>query len=388
MRRGRLKKKRKMPKPVRLPSVVLSLDRRLIVIDQVPLRREAEKNAKAGMKAVAKIRAELEEFEKKILPEFQRWESAAFGAILTEERELNARLDRTEALIERVTMEAFFRGCPHYEAYALVMSADEREQNPAEGDDGDWEFGGGTPPGEDEDDGRTPEERIFHEFLRGALGVEPEFLHRSEYQKLFREFQRMTGAAGGSRPQGGRGVQRVAGPPDKSSRIKELYRILARRLHPDSCDSDAATAGLWHDLQESYTRGDVERMEILLAITDLHEGTGGSRTTLFHMRQVVREFARAVAALKSQLRKAKKSPAWKFWNHPDRASLEKIIRSELEESLGYLRREVADSQAVLDRWEKQSAAGRGRPAPKPPAARRRTSGPSRPSFPGQSFFDF
>ena len=367
---------------------MLSPDRRLIVIDQVPLRREAEKNAKAGMKAVAKFRAELDEFENRILPEFQRWESVAFGAILTEERELNARIARLEALIERVTMEAFFRGCPHHEAYALVMSADQREQNPAEGDDGGREFEGDPSSWEDEDDGFTAEERAFHEFLRGALGVEPEFLHRSEYQKMFREFRRMTGAATGSRPQGGRGAQRVAGPPDKSSRIKELYRILARRLHPDSSSSDAATAGLWHDLQDSYARGDVERMEILLAITDLHEGDGGSRTTLFHMRKVVQEFARAVAALKSQLRKAKRSPAWKFWKHPDRDALERSIRSDLEDNLSFLRREAADSQAVLDRWEKQSAAGRGRPEPKAQTARRRSSGPARPSFPGQSFFDF
>ena len=378
-----MRRKRKARTTFSFTRVELSLDRRLILIDQAPLRKHAEKEAKAGMKAMAKFRAELEEFENKILPEFQRWESSTFGALLTEERELLARLGYLQALINEVATESFFRGCHQHEAYALIMDDREREERRSrEGrpHDEDFDEQEEIP---DEDDGLTPEERSFHEFLRGALGVEPEVLHRSEYERMFREFQRMTGGdrgRSGHGAYGGRG-EKGAAPADKSSRIKELYRILARRLHPDSYDSDAAVSGLWHDLQDAYARGDVERMEILLAITDLHEGADGSRTTLFHMRQVALEFARAVAALKRRLGKARKTSAWKFKSESAREVMKKTIQNELDGKLAALREEVANHQALIDRWKKVHESRKPQPSNK-------RSARQSPPMSGQSIFDF
>ena len=368
-------------KSVSATRVELSLDLRLVLIDQVPLRKNAEKEAKAGMKTMAKFRAELEEFENKVLPEFQRWESSTFGALLTEERELVARLAHLDELINQVSMESFFRGCHQHEAYALIMADRERAERRSEERRSDDDPFDGPDEMEDEDDDLSPDERNFHEFLRGALGVDPEFLHPSEYDRMFHEFQRMAGGDRGKTSHGGLGEHRPAPPPDKSSRVKELYRILARRLHPDSYDSDASVSGLWHDLQDAYARGDVERMEILLAITDLHEGTDGSRTTLFHMRQVAREFARAVAALKKRLSQAKKTSAWKFRDLASRAVMEIKIRSELNRKLRCLREDVASQQALVDRWKKTSA-------PRPPTPPRKKPTRQPPPMPGQGNFDF
>ena len=122
-------------------------------------------------------------------------------------------------------------------------------------------------------------------------------------------------------------------------------------------------------------------MEILLAITDLHEGADGSRTTLFHMRQVAREFARAVAALKSRLGKARKTSAWKFRNPSTRYDMEKEMGYEINEKLIYLRGEVAGQEAVIDRWKQA-------PAPRPPAQRRKSAPRQSPPMPGQGMFDF
>src|SRR5439155_978861 len=42
-------------------------------------------------------------------------------------------------------------------------------------------------------------------------------------------------------------------------RIKEIYRRLVRRLHPDlRADGDASVSSLWHEVQEAYVAGDVE----------------------------------------------------------------------------------------------------------------------------------
>lgn len=379
----RKRKAQRKQKAISYTRIVWSLDRRIVLIDQGPLRKEAEREAKAGMRDMARFSVQLDEFERRILPEFQRWESATFGALLTEERELHARLGQLKSLINDVSMESYFRGCHPHEAYAMIMRARERAADSPEMDDPDEDD---TDPMPDNGDGFTAEERIFHSFLRNILGVEPEFLHRAEYENLFREFKRETGQNSGWGPHGARGGHSgynfPAPKPHRIGRIKELYRVLARRLHPDSPASAPATAGLWHDLQDAYARGDIERMEILLAITDLHEGADGSRTTLFHMREVAREFARAIEALKSRLAKARRTPAWKFWKQPDRTLMEKLIRRDLDGKLASLREEVANHEAVIERW-KRAADNRKRPQPRKKAPRK-----SPPHSSGQSFFDF
>src|SRR5205814_5812795 len=40
-------------------------------------------------------------------------------------------------------------------------------------------------------------------------------------------------------------------------RVKEIYRRLVRRLHPDlRADRDASVSSLWHEVQEAYAGGE------------------------------------------------------------------------------------------------------------------------------------
>ena len=60
------------------------------------------------------------------------------------------------------------------------------------------------------------------------------------------------------------------------ARVKELYRILVRRLHPDlRADASAAVSALWHEVQEAYAASDVAHMEILLALSDIESQQRG-----------------------------------------------------------------------------------------------------------------
>src|SRR5207247_7519930 len=69
-------------------------------------------------------------------------------------------------------------------------------------------------------------------------------------------------------------------------RVKEIYRRLVRRLHPDlRADGDATVSSLWHEVQEAYAAGDVARMELLLALSGLSNAPGAC-TTLSQMRSV------------------------------------------------------------------------------------------------------
>ncbi len=64
------------------------------------------------------------------------------------------------------------------------------------------------------------------------------------------------------------------------ARVKELYRALVRRLHPDlRADGNAAVSALWHEVQEAYAASDVARMELLLALSDLESSQVGEQTS-------------------------------------------------------------------------------------------------------------
>src|SRR6476619_135874 len=93
-------------------------------------------------------------------------------------------------------------------------------------------------------------------------------------------------------------------------RVKEIYRRLVRRLHPDlRADGDASVSSLWHEVQEACVAGDVARMELLLALGDLSDGTG---TTLSQMRSVLGELTRSVRALELSLVEAGREDSWNF----------------------------------------------------------------------------
>src|SRR5437588_12761186 len=80
------------------------------------------------------------------------------------------------------------------------------------------------------------------------------------------------------RPEDGRRSAVDEEPPEPGTidpRVKEIYRRLVRRLHPDlRADGDATVSSLWHEVQEAYAAGDVARMELLLALSDLSNALG------------------------------------------------------------------------------------------------------------------
>jgi hypothetical protein len=122
--------------------------------------------------------------------------------------------------------------------------------------------------------------------------------------------------------------------PRSDARVKELYRLLVRRLHPDlRADGDAAVSTLWHEVQEAYALGDIERMEILLALSDIESNNLGDQTSLFQMRAVFAELKRALRALQKSLSHARHDEAWNFARKGAGKALRQRVQEELEADL-------------------------------------------------------
>ena len=358
------------------PSFKPVTDRRLVSVDGSPLRKRAAAEFKGEMAALEKARAELRRFETKERPAFGAWLAATFGALLTELRENAREIEEKQSLLDEVQMAMVWEGYSNpRKAYAEVMK---RRNNPEPQDDDEDDFFGGKPgdskfskdgePEYDPDDDFDffeeevlevpPEARVamFEDFVRGVLGLNPKQIPKTTYDEMFAQFEAdmFGGLPTGNPP---RIPPSFDTPPRHSGegRIKEIYRILVRRLHPDlRADGDTGVSGIWHEVQEAYEARNLQRLETLLALTEMGDGADGAQTTLGQMREAIKELQRALRAVQWSIREAKHDPAWGFTGKNSVAQ-EKSIRRQMEDDLARQRRALADLNRILEDWSRPVA---------------------------------
>ena len=350
-----MNRRRKPPSVPEMPRVRYSKDRRIVLLDQQPLREEAGGEAKRFMREVHEHSEKLAEFDRTIRPAYERWESENLGPLLDEERRLNAQIAELEHRINFADFESLFTGRDPFEIFEETgREAEEEESIPEANEEPQHE--------PDPDADFDPEERDFRSYVRFIFGDDPDELGPAKYKRLFEDYRRWRAKMGGVRSPGR--------PQEKDipARVKEIYRILVRRLHPDTGRdrSNPQTRKLWDDLQEAYAALDLERMEVLLAITDLHEGGSSVRSTLYHLRQVARQLRSQLDGLKVRLRQIKKSPAWTFWHAKDRQSAGEKIRATVVTRIRAAKQQLSILEKEVQRWKEQANRHRERSAKSSP----------------------
>lgn len=356
-----MKKKRRTPaKATSIESQIP--ERRIVPLDQAPLRKEAVGSARAAMREISRLNKTLEEFDRTIEPAYSRWERDNIGDLLAREAELKARINRITELMEFATMESLFTG---KSPYNIFTKAEQEQRERAE--DPPPDPGPSEEEREREEEARRrdaafgEEERDFRAHLRNIFGYDPESMTKRDYKRMFgdykkwrEQFEAATAAATRSKS---------AAIP---GRIKELYRHLVRRLHPDTGKTpDPFLGSLWHDLQEAYKNRDLERMELLLAITEVNTGGDAVQSTLFHIRLVSKKLGTTLAGLKKRISGIRKSEAWKFWHANDRKHAEKTIRKAAEARVEKEEMNLAQLEAEVAWWKSQARPQRTAPPRKP-----------------------
>lgn len=362
------------------------------------------------MREANKLSATLAEFDRTILPTYERWEREHLAPLLDEERRLAVKIDELEHLIHKASLESLFTGGDPYEIFARAQKELEK-QRPTSATDSDFEgeasddFSEAHGDSDDETDEAakaeahlSEEERDFRSYVRFMSGEDPDSFSSREYTRLFREYRRWREKMGATRASSQRKTT------DIPARIKEIYRVLVRRLHPDAgkANPDPHIERLWHDLQEAYAAMDLERMEVLLAITDLHESGDAMRSSLYHLRKVAKEMASNIRKLKARFREVSTSEAWVFWHAKDRDKAGEKIRTAIVSRIQESQEYISALEKDIDDWKKDSEEERAsaqpkqvRPAKAPPvfgeAPPRKKSGPAsnkQAPSPHQRDFDF
>jgi hypothetical protein len=335
------------PSNLKRPPVT---DRRIVAVDDGPLRRRAAKECHKAMAKLEKIRAELQRFEQEDRPSFGRWMAATFGALLTELRDNAQLIHEQESLIMEVETEMIWsnRRNPR-KAYAAVIKR--RERPDADDDFAKWD----TRDRFEEMGGENlKEERraLFDDFVRSVLGINPKRMGNANYANMFAEFEANMFGEGQQASPFHTHDQEKPSASSEETRIKEIYRILVRRLHPDlRADGDATVSAIWHEVQEAYEARNLDRLGTLLALTEMESGTN-DQASLSQIRGALADFNRAFRAIQRSLAEAKRDPAWGFSRNPNHGPMEKRIRREIEESISQQRRVLADLKGTIDDWSR------------------------------------
>jgi hypothetical protein len=310
----------------------------IIVIDQAPLRGAVRADCTSAMDRLERARMGWHRFERHDKPAFVRWRAREFGALLSKAREVEEQIRDAQTLVHEVEMEMRHGFQDAHSAYQRVMF---RRENPGKANEESSEAGTGSKLSEFE------QEALFQEWVRKSFGTNPDKMDDAVYSTTFEVFKSnmFRGLREELRPRSAnRPSARARFKPEpeeegKASppidvRVKEFYRRLVRRLHPDlRADGSAEVSALWHEVQEAYAASDVARMEILLGLSDIQSNELGEGTSLAQMHAVLAELNRSTSALEKSLLEAEREDAWDFVRSGPNDDLRLRVEPELKSNL-------------------------------------------------------
>lgn len=345
--------------------------RAIVRINREPLRRSAGAECTAAMGRLEEARAAWHRYEREDKPSFARWRAREFGPLLSEAREVEVQIRDRELLVHEVEMEMRRGFMDPHTAYRRVMA---RRLNPTgvveETATVRDDAGSGRPLSDFE------KETLFQEWVQKSLGTNPDKMDDQVYAARFEAFKSHMFRA--KPPELPRNTARPAAAsasaekeeqepePPVDVRVKELYRLLVRRLHPDlRADGNVAASALWHEVQAAYVANDIAQLEILLALSDIESDRFSDQTSLSQMRSLLAELARALFALNDSLRQARDEDAWDFARAGGDAALRVRVQRQLQGDLRMRLTRLALLKRTIEGWAKSPLANRVAGFPEP-----------------------
>lgn len=307
------------------PQVVSSWE--LLVIDNKPIRQKAQRAYQKAARDLENAKAESERFHSEDKPLFSRWLSSNFGSLLTEIRELQSKMFEAQNLVNEVQQEYYYGGHASIgSAYRAVLH---RRSHPA---------------AENEPEAKESErQENFHDESEQTA------------EEIAEEFWRRLHDAAAPRREKGDGSACA-----QAQRLKELYRKLARRLHPDNGRTiTPRETELWHKTQTAYEHGQVEMLENILTMLEVDE-KGARSASVSTLVQLTASLKNSLRTLKRQLTGLRQDIAWNFSLREDRTELRRAAQETLSADRDKLIWLLTRYEAQIRRWDLQSTGSRKR----------------------------
>ena len=240
-----------------------------------------------------------------------------------------------DAIVFMVQNEVMFGGGSYARAYKRVIELRDNPEPPPSppGSEPDGTRGsfGGRPGWENQDDMDDPLKTIFEEMF-SEIGPD---------ERPWDE----PGRQAGPHPQ-------AAAPAHVTKRLKELYRAVVRRLHPDSQrEMTAQKTDWWHQAQAAYEAGDAEQLEVILTLCEIGESGTTAHTSASLLQRITAQLKSSLREIKRQITQRRREPAWNFSGRTDHAAMAEQVRRELTGELMSMRRRWMDTQELIAKWK-------------------------------------
>lgn len=388
---GAAKPRPRPPKPA-LPAS--SRDRRIVVIPIEPVRVEWLQKLEAARVEEERWKQRVAEFEATSQPFFEAWMTRHFASQRADMNRLLEEVRGLEILEGEVIGLSQLRGLPRWQSYAIlqgflpdpdgivddmrriVAGEDEEEDDDGEEavDDFADEFG---------EDGPPPE---FVELMRESMiaMLRAQGLSKREAEQVWQMHQKEEAfrrEAKKSDPRESapppRPTSRPAAPKPRAQECRRLFRLLARRLHPDAGAGpmDARKLGLWHEVQSAWEREDLEALEALVWETETDAAAQGS-APVGVVTRVLQTVKFRVKELQRRWEKLRGTPAGQVAGatEKEREKIRRGLARDLQADLFHLESVRDEMRARQNEWafewerfeakRKRAAAAAAKP-PKP-----------------------
>lgn len=313
--------------------------RALIVVDQEPIRKKALDKFKRAQKALLKNRAQLSHHLNVVRPSFGHWINGIAGEKMQRVATLQNRLRERALLLDRIEQLVYEEFLSPRKAYEFVNQEFEEAKNQADQknmNEGEPYF---------ESDGEDP-------FEEEAL-----------FEKLFEE---LTSFMEGGRPGEKREQKEFdfikSQKKEKERKIKNLYRQMARMLHPDTgLGSNESSRELWPEVVAAYKANDLETLEMLSVSVQLVSDPRAKTVGISDLNRLCKFLIVQSRRIKQELRLfARQDPAWKFETQDRNKLAQKVLadisRTEraLEEMLKEIENRIGIYQKKAEQRKKRS----------------------------------
>ena len=330
------------PKPAAQPASAGAPGHALVLVDGTAARKKVKKDYDKARRDLDNARHQLDQFQQADLPQFTQWLNSHFGALLTELRELSQKLAADEALVFLVEGDVLFNGGTYARAYKRVIEARDNPEPPPpppkEGGPSDREPFGGRPEFDDFDE-FAGEEDPLEAFFNSIFG------DGGPGKRSGKRPGKTSGSPGGF-------PSEAAQSPAGSARLKELYRALVRRLHPDAQqEMTPQKAEWWHQAQAAYEAGDVEQLEVILTLCEIGESGTTVHTSASLLQRITAQMRSSLREIKRQIAGRRRDPAWGFSRRADHEVLELQTRRSMMRDLQQLRERWQQTQDLIAGWK-------------------------------------
>jgi hypothetical protein len=335
----------------------------LIRLDTARIRKKALATHRKAERDLALLKDQLKRYHEKDIPGFRSWLHRTFGALLTRQRELQQALAGKQAFVAELRDIALRFKLDDIGAYRKWLW---RRDHPAEAEAEDRR--------REEEQRQAREEAAKRAEARAKRKAPDPFdddfdsdLDDDVWNELNNLFESMFGKGLPRR------AQPKPAPEDKS--LKELYRTIVRRLHPDHHGQmSEARKALWHEAQAAYRRHDANALHGILARCDGRAGGLGAHSPVSLIQRLTLQLKQACKTTRRDITRLRRDLAWDYERRINDPRYVRRIRDDLVMCVRDMERtldELAEMLAELEREARREPVRRKPPRPRSPTPEER-----------------